>query len=123
MGERRPFVLICDDEPALRELVRVSLGDSYRYREAGTVTECMNALGGRAPHLVVLDLMLTGGSGLEVLRAIRSAGGLSQTRVVVISAWSDDANRAAVEREGADAFVAKPFAPESLADRVEELLA
>jgi DNA-binding response OmpR family regulator len=120
--DRRPLVLICDDEPVLRELIRVSLGPDYRYAEAGSVSDAIDAYHADAPDLVVLDLMLVGGSGLDVLRAIRGDDGEARTPVVVVSAWSDEANRQAVEDEGADLFLPKPFAPEQLIGRVEELV-
>ena len=122
MAASSPLVLICDDEPALRELVRVSLGPAYRYREAATVAEAMNAIAAEVPDVVVLDLMIVGGSGRDVLRAMRSDPAFVKTRVLVVSAWSDEGNREAVENEGADGFVPKPFAPESLAEQVAELL-
>jgi DNA-binding response OmpR family regulator len=122
MDGHRPLVLICDDEPALRELIRVTLGDDYRYDEAATVSESVEAARREPPDIVILDLMLPGGSGLDVLRALRADQALSDTAVVVVSAWSDEANRSAARRDGADAFVGKPFAPDSLAAQVEELI-
>jgi DNA-binding response OmpR family regulator len=122
MAEPSPLVLICDDEPALRELVRVTLGPEYRYREAATVGDALAALGAETPDVVVLDLMIVGGSGRDVLRAIRADPAFAKTRVLVVSAWSDETHREAVEQEGADAFVPKPFTPELLADRVAELV-
>jgi DNA-binding response OmpR family regulator len=119
--DRRPLVLVCDDEPVLRELIRVSLGSGYRYAEAGSVSDAIDAYRADEPDLVVLDLMLVGGSGLDVLRAIRGDSE-ARTPVVVVSAWSDEANRLAVEEEGADLFLPKPFAPEQLVDWVEELM-
>ena len=118
----QPLVLICDDEPPLRELIRVSLGDAYRYREAGTVADSIDAVRAETPDLVLLDLMLPGGSGLDVLRVIRGEDALAGTRVLVISAWSDESNRSAAGQAGADEFMGKPFAPDRLAERVEELL-
>jgi two-component system phosphate regulon response regulator PhoB len=117
-----PLVLICDDEPPLRELIRVSLGDGYRFREAGTVADSIDALHVERPDVVLLDLMLPGGSGLDVLRAIRAECDLAATPVLVVSAWSDETNRAAAGSAGADEFIGKPFAPDHLAARVEELL-
>ena len=122
MADSTPLVLICDDEPALRELVRVTLGPEYRFREAGTVDEGLAALRDEVPDVVVLDLMIVGGSGRDVLRAIRADPAFARTRVLVVSAWSDESHRATVEEEGADAFVAKPFAPELLIERVAELV-
>lgn len=122
MAERLPLVLICDDEPVLRELIRVSLGPGYRFREAGSVTDAIAAYFDDSPDVVVLDLMLVGGSGLDVLREIRRDHAGGRTPVLVVSAWSDDANRTAVEQEGADLFLPKPFVPDQLAVRVGELL-
>jgi DNA-binding response OmpR family regulator len=119
----QPLVLICDDEPPLRELIRVSLGDSYRFVEAGTVADSIDAVQAERPDLVLLDLMLPGGSGLDVLRVIRGEAALAGTPVLVVSAWSDEANRTAADSAGADEFIGKPFAPDQLAARVEELLA
>jgi DNA-binding response OmpR family regulator len=122
MNARTPLVLICDDEPALRELIRVTLGDGYRYDEAATVSESIEATRREAPDVVILDLMLPGGSGLDVLRAMRTDPTLAHAAVVVVSAWSDEANQSAARRDGADAFVAKPFTPERLVAQVEELM-
>ncbi len=121
-AESLPLVLICDDEPVLRELIRVSLGPAYRYTEAASVADAIRSYNDDVPDLVVLDLMLVGGSGLDVLRAIRQGDAAPSTPVVVVSAWSDETNRQAVEDEGADLFLPKPFAPEQLVGRVEELV-
>jgi DNA-binding response OmpR family regulator len=122
VNERDPLVLICDDEPALRELMRVSLGDAYRFREAGGVDEALAELRTERPHAVLLDLMLPGGSGLDVLEAMRSDPELKAVPVLVVSAWSDEANRAAVKRGGGSAFVAKPFHPEELKALVRKFI-
>jgi DNA-binding response OmpR family regulator len=122
MEARRPLVLICDDEPALRELIRVTLGDAYRYDEASTVSESVEAARREPPDVVILDLMLPGGSGLDVLRVLRADQALAHAAVVVVSAWSDDGNQSAARRDGADAFVAKPFSPDRLVAQVEELI-
>src|ERR1051325_2046137 len=105
MADSRPLILICDDEPALRELVRVTLGPAYRYREAATVGDAVAALRAEVPHVVVLDLMIVGGSGRDVLRAIRADPAFARTRVLVVSAWSDESHREAVAQEGAGAVM------------------
>lgn len=123
MADPRPLVLICDDEAVLRELIAIALSDRYRVREAGTVDEALAAFGIEAPDAVVLDLMVPGGGGLEVLRALRGSRELRDVPVVVVSAWADAAHREEAEGEGADAFLAKPFDPLELEQRVDELLA
>jgi two-component system, OmpR family, response regulator len=68
----------------------------------------------------VLDLMLPGRSGLDVLAALRADDELAKTPVIVMSAWSHS-NEAAVQA-GADRFVPKPFDPDELRDAVLALL-
>src|SRR5690242_3863192 len=121
MNEARRTVLICEDETMLRELIRVSLaGGGYRFVEATTVGEAEAALAEEAPDVVLLDLMLPGGSGLDVLRTLRRRG--SRVPAVVISAWTTDEYRAAAAAAGVDAFVAKPFLPAELAELVAGLV-
>jgi two-component system phosphate regulon response regulator PhoB len=123
VADRRPLVLICDDEAVLRELIAIALADRCRVREAGTVEEALEAVAVETPDVVVLDLMVPGGGGLEVLRTLRGSRELRDVPVVVVSAWADDAHREEAEGEGADVFLAKPFDPLELEQRVEELLA
>lgn len=113
-------VLVCEDDSNLRTLVRLALGDGYRILEAADGNEALTLLRASNPDLIVLDLMLPGRSGLELLGEIRSENGHADTPVVVISAWahSDEAAVAA----GADRFVAKPFDPDDLHTTVAELL-
>jgi CheY-like chemotaxis protein len=114
-------ILVCDDDPSLRELVRAVLGPGYRFVEAADGTEALELARGLQPDLVVLDVMLPGLSGIEVLEAIRGDAALRDLKVVVITAWS----HAEIDAEvaGADRFVAKPFDPDDLSHAVEELLA
>jgi two-component system response regulator MtrA len=121
MIDARPLVLICDDEPVLRELIRISLGPDYRFVEAASVADSIAAFRAVRPDMVVLDLMLIGGSGVEVLRTIRDEDE-SAVPVLVVSAWSDEVNRSAVADGGADGFLAKPFTPDQLVARVAELV-
>jgi CheY-like chemotaxis protein len=113
-------VLVCEDDSNLRTLVRLALGDGYRIIEAADGDEALEQLGAADPDLIVLDLMLPGRSGLDLLGAIRATSGHEHTPVVVISAWSHS-DQAAVAA-GADRFVAKPFDPDQLHRTVAQLL-
>lgn len=117
-----PTVLICEDDPNLRELMRASLGEDYRFVDAASVAEAQDALRLADPAVVLVDLLLPGGSGLDIIRAVRGRPERADAPVVVVSAWTTDDYRAAAEDAGADAFVAKPFPPESLAALVADLL-
>ena len=113
-------ILICEDEDSLRELVRVSLGDEYRYVEAADGIESIDLARKLRPDLVILDLMLPRKSGVEVLAELRGDRAIRDTPVVVITAWTH-AQQAAVAA-GADRFVAKPFDPDELRQVVLDVL-
>jgi len=116
-------ILICDDEPSLRELMRVSLGDGYSYAEAADVAEAIELVDSLRPDLVLLDVMMPGGSGLTVLEHVRSQPALEQTPVVVISAFTADRDHLAAYDAGASGFLKKPFEPDELESLVHDLLA
>jgi DNA-binding response OmpR family regulator len=113
-------VLICEDDSNLRTLVRLALGDGYRFFEAPDGPSGLALARRTRPDLIVLDLMLPGQSGLDVLAELRRAADIAETPVIVISAWSDS-DEAAIEA-GADRFVAKPFEPNELRDAAVALL-
>jgi CheY-like chemotaxis protein len=114
-------ILVCDDDPSLRELVRAVLGPAYLFAEAADGLEALALARELRPDLVVLDVMLPGLSGIEVLEALRLDEELRSIPVVVITAWSHAELDAQVA--GADRFVSKPFDPDQLSRAVEELLA
>ena len=117
-----PTILICDDEPSLRELMRVSLGDGYSFAEAADVAEAIELVDSVRPDLVLLDVMMPGGSGLTVLEHVRSQPSLEQTPVVVISAFTADRDHLAAYDAGASGFLKKPFEPDELESLVHDLL-
>ena len=113
-------VLVCEDEDSLRELIRVSLGPGFHVLEAADYERAVELAQGNSIDLVLLDLLLEGRSGFEVLAALRGDPRTATTPVVVISASSDvDAHALAA---GADQFVSKPFDPNELRRLALELL-
>ena len=115
-----PTILICEDEEPLRELIRAALGNGYRYLETADGTEAIELARTEAPDLVVLDVMMPGTSGLEVLAALREGTGTGTIPVVVLTAWTH-AQQEALEA-GAQRFLSKPFDPDELQAIVDELL-
>jgi two-component system OmpR family response regulator len=113
-------VLICDDEPALRELVRVSLEGAYDIVEADNGYACLAAARERRPDLVVLDLMMPQRHGLDVLDDMRDDVGLADTPVIVLTA--QPAARDDALRRGAARVLEKPFDPDQIKAAVEEVL-
>ena len=114
-------VLICDDEPSLRELIRLSLDREYDFAEAGDGEESLEMARRLKPDVMILDMMMPRLNGLEVLSEIRGDDDLSDTSVIVLTA--QPATRDAAMREGADAVMVKPFEPGQIAAAVREVLA
>ena len=113
-------VLICEDEPALRELIRVSLDGQYEFAEADDGFQCLEVARARRPDLVVLDMMLPGRDGLEVLRDLRRDSDLADTPVLVLTAQPGTRDDAL--REGANLVMDKPFDPDEFSAAVKEVL-
>jgi DNA-binding response OmpR family regulator len=113
-------ILICEDEAALRELIRVSIGSGFGFLEATDGVEALEMAHEHHPDVVVLDLMLPGVSGLDVLSQLRAEANGANLPIVVISAWGDAREDALAA--GADRFVLKPFIPDDLRAVVEELV-
>jgi CheY-like chemotaxis protein len=122
MSERVPRILVVDDEPPLRELVVVTLGDVYRCDEAGDGEEALARLRDGQYDLVLLDVMMPGRNGLEVLREMRDDERLRDVPVVVLSAWQTQDDVDAARDAGGTAFLPKPFPPEDLAAAVDALV-
>jgi CheY-like chemotaxis protein len=114
-------VLICDDEPSLRELIRISLDGPYRFVEADDGEESLEIARSIRPDVVILDMMMPRRTGLEVLSALRKDKDLSDIPVIVLTAQPGTRENAL--REGADIVMVKPFEPEQIAAAVEEVLA
>jgi CheY-like chemotaxis protein len=114
-------VLICDDEPSLRELIRVSLDGPYRFAEADDGEESLEIARRLRPDVVILDMMMPRRTGLEVLVELRSEEELADTAIIVLTA--QPATREEALQEGADVVMVKPFEPEQITAAVEEVLA
>jgi CheY-like chemotaxis protein len=118
-----PTILICDDEPHLRELMRISLSPEYSFAEASNAAEAIEAAERIHPDLILLDVMMPGASGLTVLERLRDDTDFDDTPVVVISAFSSERDQLAALEAGATGFLKKPFDPLELEELVEEMLA
>ena len=114
-------VLICDDEPSLRELIRISLDGPYEFAEADNGEESLELARRLRPDVMILDMMMPRLSGLEVLAELRQDETLSGTAVIVLTAQPE--TREDALREGADLVMVKPFEPEQITAAVEEVLA
>jgi len=113
-------VLVVDDEPTVREVVAGYLRrDGHDVQEAGDGTTALELIENRTFDLVVLDMMLPGVNGLDILRRIRSMGDMP---VIMLTARAEESDRVAGLELGADDYVVKPFSPRELAARVNGVL-
>jgi two-component system, OmpR family, KDP operon response regulator KdpE len=117
---REPTVLVIDDEPPIRRLLRTTLtAAGYRVAEAETAGAGLRSLAVEKPDLVILDLGLPDHSGIELIAEIRRA---SQVPIVVLSARHDERAKVAALDLGADDYVAKPFGMAELMARLRAAL-
>lgn len=113
-------IVVVDDERTIADGVAAYLRrDGYQVETAGTVAAAV-ALGRTRPDLVILDLMLAGGSGFDVLRTLRGEG--VRVPVIILSARVDVIDRVAGLELGADDYVTKPFEPREVVARVGAVL-
>lgn len=116
-------VLICDNEEILRSLVRASLeGSGYALVEARDGDEALELARRTRPDVILLDMMMPGRSGLDVLKELRTDPELRGVPVVMLTARAQATDRESAEQAGADRFLAKPFSPLELVRVVAELL-
>jgi len=118
----RGSVLVVDDEPTIAEVVsRYLQRAGYETRVAVDGPQAVELAESSRPDLVVLDLMLPGLDGLEVMRRIRNADG-ERTAVILLTAKGEESDRVVGLRLGADDYVVKPFSPAELVARVDAVL-
>jgi two-component system response regulator ResD len=119
-GQKR-VVLVVDDDSAIRRVVRTVLeADNFEVVEAAdgpAALLLLEAINGRGPEAVVLDIMMPGIDGIEVCRRIDHG----RVKVVMLSARDDADTRDQAAQAGADAYLTKPFSAIELLDAVEKL--
>jgi len=124
-------ILLVEDDPGMRTLMQRALqGDGFRVRGASNADEMWAALAVAPVDLIVLDVMLPGASGLDLLRALRNGHadhGVDETShavtpVIIVSARGEERDRVLGLEIGADDYVAKPFGQRELLARVRAVL-
>jgi DNA-binding response OmpR family regulator len=118
----RGSVLVVDDEPTIAEVVARYLERAgYGATVASDGPSAIEAAGRIRPDLVVLDLMLPGLDGLEVMRRLREQDP-ERIAIILLTAKGEESDRVAGLRLGADDYVVKPFSPAELVARVDAVL-
>ena len=121
MSASGKHLLVVDDDPRLRELLRRYLTENLFEVSLAQDGPSMNRLMQRQPFdMVVLDLMMPGEDGLSIIRRLRGAG--DTTPVIMLTAKGDDIDRIVGLEMGADDYLAKPFNPRELLARIHAVL-
>jgi excisionase family DNA binding protein len=120
-GRTRPLVLIVDDDDGLREFLRSNLEiEGYVVREAASAEDGLAVLEEEPPDLILLDVMMPGMNGWEMLQRVQERHGVGAIPVIMFSGKVEAGAEA--EERGAQAFIGKPFDPEQLLTSTRQLL-
>ena len=120
MTDAGPLVLIVEDEPPMRRFLRASLGShGFRLVEAGSAREAIAAATSHNPELILLDLGLPDGDGVELCRRLRE---WSRVPIIVLSARGDESDKVQALDAGADDYLTKPFGVNELLARMRVAL-
>ncbi|MDC8785958.1 response regulator transcription factor [Roseateles koreensis] len=117
-------ILIVEDQSEIRELIKVTLEfEDYEIYEASNGPDALASAKRVTPDLILLDVMMPGGmDGTEVCKQVKSDSRLSRTRVIMLSAKSQVADKAAGVSAGADSYLTKPFSPMELLKSIKKVL-
>lgn len=114
-------ILIVDDDPEIRNLLRRYLeGQGFRVSTAADRRECESRVADGSPDLIVLDVMLPDGSGLDICRSLHE--NRPDLRVILLTALKEDVDRIIGLELGADDYLGKPFNPRELSARIRAVL-
>jgi two-component system phosphate regulon response regulator PhoB len=121
MSERT--VLVVDDESAIRDMLRMALDIAgFRCIEADNIQDAYTLIVDERPEIILLDWMLPGGSGLELLRRLKRNDTTREVPVIMLTAKTAEDNLIQGLEVGADDYITKPFAPRELIARIKALL-
>ncbi len=116
-------VLVVDDEPNIREVIRFALeGSAFRVLEAGHADEARRLIQSGEPDLILLDWMLPGRSGLELAQQLKQNSKTRTIPIIMVSARGEEEDRVRGLETGADDYIAKPFSPREMVARVNAVL-
>jgi CheY-like chemotaxis protein len=118
-------ILIVDDQPAVRELVSVTLEiGPYQILEASNGDEALRLAQTERPDLILLDIQMPGGKldGLQVCRLLKGDAATRNIHIVLLTAKGQEWDKQAGQDAGADGYFVKPFSPLDLMNTVESFL-
>jgi len=122
-GSTRETVLVVEDEPAIRDLLRLHLTlAGFDMHEVGDGRKGLDLARAQRFDVVILDIMLPGLDGVTLCRALRAEGANRNTPILMLTARDTESDKVVGLESGADDYVAKPFGVRELLARVQALL-
>lgn len=116
-------ILIVDDEMAIRDMIRMALEMAgFQCLEAANAQEAHTLIVDHRPDLVLLDWMLPGSSGIELLRRLKRDEATAEVPVIMLTAKIEEDNKIQGLEVGADDYISKPFAPREMLSRIKAVL-
>lgn len=116
-------ILIVEDEPDIREMLRFSLERAgYNVEEAADGEAALDYLNNKIPHLALVDWMLPGISGVDLVRRIRADETIRDLPIVMLTARGEESDKLASFERGVDDYITKPFSPKELQARIKAIL-
>lgn len=117
-----PKILAIDDEPAILRIIKDSLEGKFTVIGAKDGHDAVVATLNEKPDLILIDNIMPGLSGLEVVRLIRQANATKNIPIIMVTALKESLDRIEAFRAGVDDFISKPFHPDELVVRIESKL-
>jgi len=116
-------VLIVEDEPAIREMVRFALERAgFACREAADSERALVAIADRRPDLALIDWMLPGMNGIDLARRLKREDATKELPVIMLTARGEEDDRIRGLEVGADDYITKPFSPRELVARIKAVM-
>ena len=121
---KKPTVLICDDEPHIRESIRYTVnkaGFDHLFASDGTTSYDMAC--DNQPDMVILDVGMPGMTGYEVCEKLRTLPEMQDMKILILTAFGQEKDKQQAFDVGANDFLTKPFSPRILREKIIDLLA
>jgi two-component system phosphate regulon response regulator PhoB len=116
-------ILIVEDEPAIAELIELTLTRSgHQTLRAESVGEAIQLIDQAIPDLALVDWMLPGSSGIELIKRVRSNKRTKTMPIIMLTARADEDDKLIGLDKGADDYITKPFSPKELVARIKAVL-
>ena len=116
-------ILIIEDDPAILELISYSIKvKGYKAIESSSAEHASHLLSNLVPNLIIIDWMLPGASGIELIKNIKLNARLNSIPLILLTAKSQEEDKMLGFESGIDDYITKPFSPNELTARITAIL-